>query len=197
MTDLEQKDTVKNIDEKVNLENVQSEFEIAPISEEDTKKNLDVNKEDKNFKRPTIPTNFLSKFVESKTVVSIFLQNGIHLRNLILKSLQPFCIIVTSVENNINYLIYKSSVSSVVPTEKVSKKDLKFNLKPFITESEFLNNIRKSERNITVYLSKGTKLSGKIMQFNEDMIVLRDEAKKMCYLFKENISTITDTDRDL
>ena len=59
----------------------------------------------------------------------------------------------------------------------------------FVTQDQFLNNIKIKCISVTIFLTSGIKLQGKIISFDTFCIILkRDEKEQLIY--KHSISTI-------
>lgn len=64
------------------------------------------------------------------------------------------------------------------------------------TQTEFLDQLRRSRRQISVFVLNGFQMHGRIVEFDDNMILLEDETGLQSLIYKHAISTIRPQGRE-
>ena len=134
---------------------------------------------------------FLNSLRKSKTPVTMFLVKGVKLQGIV-TWFDNFSVLLR--RDGQSQLIYKHAISTIMPsnpidiaaiTDAISSDPKK---SPLLQEI-FLNAVRKSDDNVTMFLVNGVMLQGQIASFDLFcMLLQRDGMSQLVY--KHAVSTI-------
>ena len=134
---------------------------------------------------------FLNTLRKKKIPVTIFLSNGVKLQGNI-TSFDNFSVLLR--QDGQSQLIYKHAISTIMPANTVDIDAIvnaigEAQKKQPLLQEIFLNAVRKSEDNVTMFLVNGVMLQGQIAAFDLFcMLLQRDGMAQLVY--KHAVSTI-------
>ncbi|KQN96952.1 RNA chaperone Hfq [Paenibacillus sp. Leaf72] len=129
---------------------------------------------------------FLNQCRKDKTVITLFLNNGVPMTGTIVH-FDTFSIIMNA--DGKQSFVYKHAIATINPTTPVC---VPHDDKLYADDKQdtFLSQCRKSKVTIDVFLVNGKKLQGKISHVDNYSILLNASNGKQHFLFKHAISTM-------
>nr|WP_299850441.1 RNA chaperone Hfq [Sphingomonas bacterium] len=142
-------------------------------------------------KQTSLQDLFLNALRRSKTPVTMFLVKGVKLQGIV-TWFDNFSVLLR--RDGQSQLIYKHAISTIMPSgavdvggiiESVGEAQKK---QPLLQEI-FLNAVRKSDENVTMFLVNGVMLQGHIASFDLFCMLLQREGMSQL-VYKHAVSTI-------
>src|SRR3954451_9073563 len=134
---------------------------------------------------------FLNALRRSKTPVTMFLVKGVKLQGIV-TWFDNFSVLLR--RDGQSQLIYKHAISTIMPSATVDVAAIvnavgEAQKKQPLLQEIFLNAVRKSDDNVTMFLVNGVMLQGQIAAFDLFCMLLQRDG--MCQLvYKHAISTV-------
>ena len=134
---------------------------------------------------------FLNHVRKTKTPLTIFLVNGVKLQGIV-TWFDNFSVLLR--RDGQSQLIYKHAISTIMPSATVDVAAIvnavgEAQKKAPLLQEIFLNAVRKSDDNVTMFLVNGVMLQGQIAAFDLFcMLLQRDGMSQLVY--KHAVSTI-------
>ena len=144
-----------------------------------------------NDKSRNLQELFLNNVRKSHASVTVFLVNGVKLQGVI-TWFDNFSVLLR--RDGQSQLIYKHAISTIMPANTVDIDAIvnaigEAQKKQPLLQEIFLNAVRKSEDNVTMFLVNGVMLQGQIAAFDLFcMLLQRDGMAQLVY--KHAVSTI-------
>lgn len=139
----------------------------------------------------SLQDTFLNHVRRNKTPLTIFLINGVKLQGIV-TWFDNFSVLLR--RDGQSQLIYKHAISTIMPANTVDIDAIvnaigEAQKKQPLLQEIFLNAVRKSEDNVTMFLVNGVMLQGQIAAFDLFcMLLQRDGMAQLVY--KHAVSTI-------
>ena len=143
-------------------------------------------------KQTSLQDLFLNSLRRSKTPVTMFLVKGVKLQGII-TWFDNFSVLLR--RDGQSQLIYKHAISTIMPSGPVDRRrDRRRGRRRPAQEARllqdiFLNAVRKSEDNVTMFLVNGVMLQGQIAAFDLFCMLLQREGMAQL-VYKHAVSTI-------
>ena len=142
-------------------------------------------------KQTSLQDLFLNALRRSKTPVTMFLVKGVKLQGIV-TWFDNFSVLLR--RDGQSQLIYKHAISTIMPSATVDVAAIvsavgEAQKKQPLLQEIFLNAVRKSDDNVTMFLVNGVMLQGQIASFDLFcMLLQRDGMSQLVY--KHAVSTI-------
>jgi host factor-I protein len=142
-------------------------------------------------KQTSLQDLFLNALRRSKTPVTMFLVKGVKLQGIV-TWFDNFSVLLR--RDGQSQLIYKHAISTIMPSAAVDVAAIvnavgEAQKKQPLLQEIFLNAVRKSDDNVTMFLVNGVMLQGQIAAFDLFcMLLQRDGMSQLVY--KHAVSTI-------
>nr|WP_263973978.1 RNA chaperone Hfq [Sphingomonas aliaeris] len=142
-------------------------------------------------KQTSLQDLFLNALRRSKTPVTMFLVKGVKLQGIV-TWFDNFSVLLR--RDGQSQLIYKHAISTIMPSGSVDVAAIvnaigEAQKRAPLLQEIFLNAVRKSEDNVTMFLVNGVMLQGQIAAFDLFcMLLQRDGMSQLVY--KHAVSTI-------
>ena len=142
-------------------------------------------------KQTSLQDLFLNALRRSKTPVTMFLVKGVKLQGIV-TWFDNFSVLLR--RDGQSQLIYKHAISTIMPSGTVDVAAIvnavgEAQKRAPLLQEIFLNAVRKSEDNVTMFLVNGVMLQGQIAAFDLFcMLLQRDGMSQLVY--KHAVSTI-------
>lgn len=142
-------------------------------------------------KQTSLQDLFLNALRKSKTPVTMFLVKGVKLQGIV-TWFDNFSVLLR--RDGQSQLIYKHAISTIMPSGQIDVHQIVEQMgdapkKQPLLQEIFLNAVRKSDDNVTMFLVNGVMLQGQIAAF--DLFCMLLEREGMAQLvYKHAVSTI-------
>lgn len=142
-------------------------------------------------KQTSLQDLFLNALRRSKTPVTMFLVKGVKLQGIV-TWFDNFSVLLR--RDGQSQLIYKHAISTIMPSSPVDigsivdAVDVAQKRQPLLQEI-FLNAVRRSDDNVTMFLVNGVMLQGHIAAFDLFCMLLQREGMSQL-VYKHAVSTI-------
>jgi host factor-I protein len=142
-------------------------------------------------KQTSLQDLFLNALRRSKTPVTMFLVKGVKLQGIV-TWFDNFSVLLR--RDGQSQLIYKHAISTIMPSGAVDVGGIidtvgEAQKKPPLLQEIFLNAVRKSDENVTMFLVNGVMLQGHIAAFDLFCMLLQREGMSQL-VYKHAVSTI-------
>ena len=145
-------------------------------------------------KQTSLQDLFLNALRRSKTPVTMFLVKGVKLQGIV-TWFDNFSVLLR--RDGQSQLIYKHAISTIMPSAAVDVAAIvnavgEAQKKQPLLQEIFLNAVRKSDDNVTMFLVNGVMLQGEVAAFDLFCLLLRRDGISQL-VYKHAISTIQPT----
>jgi len=142
-------------------------------------------------KQTSLQDLFLNALRKSKTPVTMFLVKGVKLQGIV-TWFDNFSVLLR--RDGQSQLIYKHAISTIMPSGSVDVSPIIDQMgeptkKQPLLQEIFLNAVRKSDDNVTMFLVNGVMLQGQIAAFDLFCMLLQREGFSQL-VYKHAVSTI-------
>ncbi len=142
-------------------------------------------------KQTSLQDLFLNALRRSKTPVTMFLVKGVKLQGIV-TWFDNFSVLLR--RDGQSQLIYKHAISTIMPSGAVDVGGIIESIgeaqkKQPLLQEIFLNAVRKSDENVTMFLVNGVMLQGHIAAFDLFCMLLQREGMSQL-VYKHAISTV-------
>jgi host factor-I protein len=142
-------------------------------------------------KQSSLQDLFLNALRRSKTPVTMFLVKGVKLQGIV-TWFDNFSVLLR--RDGQSQLIYKHAISTIMPSgqtdlDAIVKQVAEQQHKNPLLQEIFLNAVRKSGDNVTMFLVNGVMLQGQIAAFDLFCMLLQREGMSQL-VYKHAVSTI-------
>jgi host factor-I protein len=142
-------------------------------------------------KQTSLQDLFLNALRKSKTPVTMFLVKGVKLQGIV-TWFDNFSVLLR--RDGQSQLIYKHAISTIMPSNAVDVRQIIEQMgepakKQPLLQEIFLNAVRKSDDNVTMFLVNGVMLQGQIAAFDLFCMLLQREGLSQL-VYKHAVSTI-------
>ena len=142
-------------------------------------------------KQSSLQDLFLNSLRRSKTPVTMFLVKGVKLQGIV-TWFDNFSVLLR--RDGQSQLIYKHAISTIMPSgqtdlDAIVKQVAEQQHKNPLLQEIFLNAVRKSGDNVTMFLVNGVMLQGQIAAFDLFCMLLQREGMSQL-VYKHAVSTI-------
>lgn len=142
-------------------------------------------------KQTSLQDLFLNALRKSKTPVTMFLVKGVKLQGIV-TWFDNFSVLLR--RDGQSQLIYKHAISTIMPSGSVDVSPIIDQMgeptkKQPLLQEIFLNAVRKSDDNVTMFLVNGVMLQGQIAAFDLFCMLLQREGLSQL-VYKHAVSTI-------
>jgi host factor-I protein len=142
-------------------------------------------------KQTSLQDLFLNALRKSKAPVTMFLVKGVKLQGIV-TWFDNFSVLLR--RDGQSQLIYKHAISTIMPSGAVDGRQIVEQMgepskKQPLLQEIFLNAVRKSDDNVTMFLVNGVMLQGQIAAFDLFCMLLQREGMSQL-VYKHAVSTI-------
>ncbi|HEU4960039.1 MAG TPA: RNA chaperone Hfq [Sphingomonas sp.] len=142
-------------------------------------------------KQTSLQDLFLNALRKSKTPVTMFLVKGVKLQGIV-TWFDNFSVLLR--RDGQSQLIYKHAISTIMPSGSIDVSPIVDQMgepgkKQPLLQEIFLNAVRKSDDNVTMFLVNGVMLQGQIAAFDLFCMLLQREGLSQL-VYKHAVSTI-------
>src|SRR5690242_20555048 len=142
-------------------------------------------------KQTSLQDLFLNALRKSKTPVTMFLVKGVKLQGIV-TWFDNFSVLLR--RDGQSQLIYKHAISTIMPSNPIDVHQIveqmgETSKKQPLLQEIFLNAVRKSDDNVTMFLVNGVMLQGQIAAFDLFCMLLQREGLSQL-VYKHAVSTI-------
>jgi host factor-I protein len=142
-------------------------------------------------KQTSLQDLFLNALRKSKTPVTMFLVKGVKLQGIV-TWFDNFSVLLR--RDGQSQLIYKHAISTIMPSNPIDVHQIVEQMgepakKQPLLQEIFLNAVRKSDDNVTMFLVNGVMLQGQIAAFDLFCMLLQREGLSQL-VYKHAVSTI-------
>ncbi|MBY8827892.1 RNA chaperone Hfq [Hephaestia sp. CMS5P-6] len=142
-------------------------------------------------KQTSLQDLFLNALRKSKTPVTMFLVKGVKLQGIV-TWFDNFSVLLR--RDGQSQLIYKHAISTIMPSGQIDVHQIVEQMgdsskKQPLLQEIFLNAVRKSDDNVTMFLVNGVMLQGQIAAFDLFCMLLQREGFSQL-VYKHAVSTI-------
>ena len=142
-------------------------------------------------KQTSLQDLFLNALRKSKTPVTMFLVKGVKLQGIV-TWFDNFSVLLR--RDGQSQLIYKHAISTIMPSNPIDVNQIVEQMgdtgkKQPLLQEIFLNAVRKSDDNVTMFLVNGVMLQGQIAAFDLFCMLLQREGLSQL-VYKHAVSTI-------
>ena len=142
-------------------------------------------------KQTSLQDLFLNALRKSKTPVTMFLVKGVKLQGIV-TWFDNFSVLLR--RDGQSQLIYKHAISTIMPSGAIDVHQIVEQMgepskKQPLLQEIFLNAVRKSDDNVTMFLVNGVMLQGQIAAFDLFCMLLRRDGMSQL-VYKHAISTV-------
>jgi host factor-I protein len=142
-------------------------------------------------KQTSLQDLFLNALRKSKTPVTMFLVKGVKLQGIV-TWFDNFSVLLR--RDGQSQLIYKHAISTIMPSNAVDVRQIIEQMgepakKQPLLQEIFLNAVRKSDDNVTMFLVNGVMLQGQIAAFDLFCMLLQREGMSQL-VYKHAVSTV-------
>jgi host factor-I protein len=142
-------------------------------------------------KQTSLQDLFLNALRKSKTPVTMFLVKGVKLQGIV-TWFDNFSVLLR--RDGQSQLIYKHAISTIMPSGPLDVHQIVDQMgetarKQPLLQEIFLNAVRKSDDNVTMFLVNGVMLQGQIAAFDLFCMLLQREGLSQL-VYKHAVSTI-------
>lgn len=142
-------------------------------------------------KQTSLQDLFLNALRKSKTPVTMFLVKGVKLQGIV-TWFDNFSVLLR--RDGQSQLIYKHAISTIMPSAPIDAHQIVEQMgeptkKQPLLQEIFLNAVRKSDDNVTMFLVNGVMLQGQIAAFDLFCMLLQREGLSQL-VYKHAVSTI-------
>jgi host factor-I protein len=142
-------------------------------------------------KQTSLQDLFLNALRKSKTPVTMFLVKGVKLQGIV-TWFDNFSVLLR--RDGQSQLIYKHAISTIMPSGQIDVHQIIEQMgdaprKQPLLQEIFLNAVRKSDDNVTMFLVNGVMLQGQIAAFDLFCMLLQREGFSQL-VYKHAVSTV-------